>query len=73
MMRRLTVQQLAAESPRHEVTIRRALEAQELHGTQAKAGGRWTIREDCAEAWLDRQLCEHQAANVTPIRTRRPA
>lgn len=71
MMRRMTVAEVAAETNRHEVTVRKALEAAELHGTQSKKGGRWSIREDCAEAWADRIPCDHQKANVTSIKSRR--
>jgi hypothetical protein len=70
---RLTVAEVAEATRRHPVTVRRALEAGELHGTQSTKGGRWTVREDCAEAWADGKPCEHQAANVTPIKRRRTA
>lgn len=70
---RLNVNEVAYATRRHPVTVRRALEAGELHGTQSKAGGRWSIREDCAEAWADRVPCEHQKAIVTQIKSRRTA
>jgi hypothetical protein len=70
---RLTVAEVAAGTRRHEVTVRRALEAGELHGTQNAKGGRWTVREDCAEAWADGLPCEHQSKNVTQLRAKRPA
>ncbi len=73
MITRLDTAEVAAATRRHPVTIRRALEAGELHGTQAVAGGRWTVREDCAEAWADKMPCEHQRANVVDIKSRRSA
>jgi Helix-turn-helix domain len=70
---RLTVPEVAAGARRSEVTVYRALEAGDLHGTQSMKGGRWTVREDCAEAWADGLRCEHQQRNVTPIRARSSA
>lgn len=71
MITRLDTAEVAAATKKHVNTVRLALEAGELHGTQSKAGGRWSIREDCAEAWADNVPCEHQRANVTPIGARR--
>lgn len=68
MIARLTVAEVAAATRKHPVTVRVALEAGHLHGTQKAKGGRWSIREDCAEAWADDEKCEHQRGNVTPIR-----
>lgn len=68
MIPRLTTEQVAAAASRHVVTIRLALMSGDLHGTQHVKGGRWLIREDCAEAWTDGEKCEHQRGNVTPIR-----
>lgn len=73
MMPRLTAPEVAVATRRHPVTVRRALEAGELHGTQSGKGGRWLVREDCAEAWADGLRCEHQKANVTAIGSRRTA
>jgi hypothetical protein len=73
MIARLTVGEVAAAARKHEVTIRRALESGDLHGVQPKKGGTWSIREDCAEAYADGLLCEHQKANVTSIDSRRSA
>lgn len=64
---RLTTAEAAALSRRHPVTVRRALEDGKLHGAQSMAGGRWLIREECLDAWIDGVKCEHQV-NVTPIR-----
>lgn len=68
MIPRLTTEQVAVAASRHVVTIRLALVSGELHGTQHVKGGRWLVREDCFEAWLDGEKCEHQRGNVTPIR-----
>lgn len=57
---RLTVAQASANAHRHPDTIRRALEAGDLHGTQRCRGGRWTIRPECLDAWLDGQPCDHK-------------
>lgn len=58
---RFNTHQAADYSGRHVDTIRRALEAGELHGGQRKPGGRWSIRRECLEAWLDGERCQHQA------------
>lgn len=57
----LTTEQAAARAQRHEQTVRKALEAGELHGTQRKAGGRWRIHVDCLDAWCGGERCTHQA------------
>jgi hypothetical protein len=71
---RLTAPEVAALARRHPVTVRLALEDGSLHGTQRVKGGRWSVREDCAEAWADGLRCEHQKAvddkNVTRMRAR---
>lgn len=68
-MARLTVAEVAEETRRHPVTVRRALEAGELHGSQPKAGARWTVKSECVEPWLEGEKCEHQrTSNVTPLR-----
>jgi hypothetical protein len=56
----LTVAQAAAASNRHPVTLWRALESGQLHGSQRMARGKWSIRPECLDAWLDGQCCEHQ-------------
>jgi hypothetical protein len=43
----------------HPVTLRRALMAEELHGTQRTKKGRWRIHVDCLDAWLLKQPCLH--------------
>jgi predicted transcriptional regulator len=73
MVLRLTVAQVAEAVGRHPQTVRKALEAADLHGTQSHAGAHWRVREDCAEAWADGVPCEHQASNVTRLRAKRPA
>lgn len=65
---RFDTRQAAEFAGKHVDTIRRALEAGELHGGQRrdketgtpKKGGRWSIRRECLEAWLDGEACEHQ-------------
>lgn len=57
----LTGPEAAAYSRRHPVTIRRALEAGDLHGSQRVKGGRWLIAADCLDAWIGGRPCEHQA------------
>lgn len=66
---RLTVNEAAAAARKHPVTIRRALEGAVLHGTQQVVGGRWTIRAECLDAWLDGAKCAHRrgASNVVPF------
>lgn len=62
--RRLTPAEVAVEFRRHPVTVRNALAARELHGSQRVKGGRWTVEEPCARAWVAGQPCEHQSAAV---------
>lgn len=57
---RYTVAQASDYSSRHPVTLRKALEARELHGSQRVVGGRWSIRHECLEAWIDGRPCDHQ-------------
>jgi hypothetical protein len=47
---------------RHPVTVRRALESGQLHGGQAKTGGRWRIHRNCLDAWLLGTQCPHATA-----------
>jgi hypothetical protein len=70
---RLTTSQVAVLLGRHPNTVRLALEGGMLHGTQAAVGGRWMIREDCAEAFADGIPCAHKQRNVTEISSRRSA
>lgn len=60
----LNVAQSAQHAGRHPVTLRRALEAQELHGHQRMAGGHWRIRAGCLDAWIAGEQCEHQLADT---------
>lgn len=69
----LTVAQAAVLAGRHPVTLRKALEAAELHGFQRKVGGRWSIAEECVTAWVECRPCAHKTSNVTPIRRSRTA
>lgn len=58
----LNTAEAAVVARKHPVTIRRALEAGDLHGTQQLAGGRWAIRSECLEAYVERRACAHRAA-----------
>lgn len=49
--------QAADHTGRHADTIRKALEAAELHGHQRIAGGRWSIHVDCLDAWAGGADC----------------
>jgi hypothetical protein len=66
---RLTVAEVASATRRHPVTVRRALEDGTLHGAQRVVGGRWTVHEDCAEAWADGIPCPHRS-NVVHLGAR---
>lgn len=57
---RLTPKELAAQAGRNYFTVVRALEDGTLHGAQRVKGGRWLIRTECAEAWLDGETCHHK-------------
>lgn len=69
MTARLTVDEAALSARRHPVTMYKALESGRLHGSQQVKGGRWLIREDCLEAWLDGDTCEHRT-NVRTLNRR---
>lgn len=56
----LSTREAAERTGRHEVTIRKALEAGLLHGGQAKARGRWRVHRDCVDAWALGEPCPHQ-------------
>ena len=58
----LTPAEVGLEFGRSRETIRLALKDGELHGSQRIARGKWTIRRDCAEAWIEGRPCEHQLA-----------
>ena len=64
VMQRLTVVQAATLAGRHPNTLHRALESGELHGTQRVKGGRWSIRPECLDAYLDGIECTHQQAGA---------
>jgi excisionase family DNA binding protein len=65
---RFTTAQAAEYAACHRSTLIRALEAGELHGGQRKAGGRWSIRRECLDAWLDGETCHGRARVVTPVK-----
>lgn len=54
--------QAADRSGRHVVTVRRALEAGDLHGGQRSANCSWRIHRDCLDAWALGEPCPHQDA-----------
>lgn len=58
----LTTAGVAERTQRHPDTVRRALEAGDLHGGQPRARGRWRIHVDCADAWAMGEQCHHQEA-----------
>ena len=53
--------QAAEYADRHPVTVRRALEAGQLHGGQRQTGARWRIHADCLDSWLLGTQCPHAA------------
>lgn len=59
---RFTTAQAAEYAGCHVDTVRRALEDGGLHGGQRKPGGRWSIRRECLDRWLDGAKCDHNAA-----------
>lgn len=58
----LTPAEAAAWGRRHPDTVRRALEAGVLHGSQRVPRGRWVVARECLEAWLAGRACAHQEA-----------
>lgn len=60
----LTTAQAAEHSGHHADTIRKALEADELHGSQRTVKGRWRVHHLCLDAWVAGSLCEHQKAGA---------
>ena len=64
--------QAAVVADRAPITIYRALESGSLHGTQQANRGRWSIRPECLDAWLDGEPCAHKA-KVAPLRRLRIA
>lgn len=59
MLNYLTVQQAADKAQLHRQTIADALRVRRLHGGQRSTRGTWRIREDCLDAWLVNEPCEH--------------
>lgn len=57
--------QAAEHTGRHPQTIRKACEAQELHGSQRKPNGRWRIHRDCLDAWALGVECPHVAVKAS--------
>lgn len=71
-MARLTVDEAAVEARRHPSTVYKALEDSRLHGSQPIKGGRWLIKPECLDAWLDGQHCPHRQPQIRPVRELRP-
>ena len=64
----LSVMEAALYVGKHPETVRRALRSGEMHGSQrGQKGNTWTVRPECADAWLDGDPCEHQDADRRPI------
>lgn len=61
----LTVAEASTYAKRHRVTLWRALESGQLHGSQRGAGGKWAIRPECLDAWLAGQSCDHDQKRKT--------
>lgn len=61
---RFNVSQAAEYAGCHPNTIHKACQSGELHGGQRKKGGRYSIRPECLDAWLDGQDCEHKIAGA---------
>jgi Helix-turn-helix domain len=56
----LSVLEAASIARLHPQTVSDALRLNQLHGTQRTLKGKWTIRRDCLEAWIEGSPCEHQ-------------
>lgn len=69
--RYVVTEEAAGLAHRHPVSIRRSLEAGDLHGFQRVKGGRWLIQVDCLQAWIENVPCPH--ANVTELPSRQRA
>lgn len=67
----LTTVEAAAHARRHPVTIRRALEAGDLHGYQRGKFSHWLVRPACLDAWIEGNHCEHLQA--VALAQKRPA
>lgn len=58
MLKRYTTKEAALAISRNEETLTRALRDGSLCGSQAAGRkGRWSIREDCLEAYIDNTDC----------------
>lgn len=56
-----STKQAALHTNKHVDTVRKALEAGELHGGQRVASGRWSIHIDCLDAWAGSSRCPRHA------------
>lgn len=66
----MTVDEAAAFSRRHPVTVRQALNKRQLHGSQRVPGARWLIQMECLEAWMSGENCPHYKPTINLIRHR---
>lgn len=62
----LTAAEAARHTKRHPRTITDAARAKELHGVQGARNKSWRFNEECVDAWVAGETCEHQK-NVTQI------
>lgn len=60
----LTPAEAAIIAGRNRETITLALRYGTLHGSQRLRHGKWTVREDCLEAWIEARNCTHQAVTA---------
>lgn len=58
----LTVPEAADVARCHIETVREALRAGDLHGTQRVKGGTWKIRPECVNAWVEGDECPHRTS-----------
>ncbi len=64
MRLRFSTTEAASYAGCHRDTVLKALESGALHGGQRVANGRWSVRLECLDAWLDGQGCQHQMAGA---------
>lgn len=63
-MNYLTPNEVALFTRRHPETVTLALRDGTLHGYQPKKNGRWLVRQDCMEAWIEGTKCPHVAQDA---------
>lgn len=67
----LLVADAAERAGAHPETVREALRAGEMHGTQRGKFGTWRTREECVDAWVEGVKCPHLAVPVVSLAARR--